>query len=273
MLINQTQSPALNFAIITPTYNQSGFLMQAIESVQKTILTPYANINLQHIIWDDASSDDTEVKTKQKIEQIQSKKSFFPVKYYKANKNAGTSTSLNKAIETTSAFNNDDLWIMVLDHDDILLPRSVKNFADQILSNPATNWFTADFIQTDSELRYLNQYYGWQFENPTQMIKAILNNEHFCQQNICYKKSLWLEAGGYDPKIKIPLDIDLYLRFLFANHLPKYTSFINHLHRFHSQNASKDTDQQKHLQDLQDLYQKYQTKLKILNINLNFQKM
>ena len=120
----------------------------------------------------------------------------------------------------------------------------------------------------DEERRYLpsEDYYTWKFETPTEMLQAIFKAEHFIQGNVCYSRALFDEVGGYDEEIEMAEDLDLYVRFLLAGHLPVLGPHISHLHRFHTNNVSIGVDADKHNEDLRVIYDKYAGQLKELGI-------
>ena len=120
----------------------------------------------------------------------------------------------------------------------------------------------------DEQARYLpnEDYYAWKFNSPTEMLTAIFRAEHFIQGNVCYSKALLDEVGGYDPELAMAEDLDLYVRFLLAGHLPVVCPHYSHLHRFHSANVSQVVDAAKHNADLRVIYDKYAGQLRALGI-------
>ena len=52
------------------------------------------------------------------------------------------------------------------------------------------------------------------------MLQAIFRAEHFLQGNVCCRHALIDEVGGYDEELQMAEDLDLYVRFLLAGHLP-----------------------------------------------------
>ena len=157
---------------------------------------------------------------------------------------------------------------MPLDDDDILLQRTLHNYAAQIQAHPGRPWLVADFLRVDETGRYLpnEDYYAWQFESPTAMLQAIFRAEHFIQGNVCYSRAFVDEVGGYDGALKMAEDLDLYVRFLLAGQLPVVCPHISHLHRFHARNVSIGVDAETHNADLGVIYQKYAQQLKALGV-------
>ncbi len=83
---------------------------------------------------------------------------------------------------------------------------------------------------------------------------------------MCYGRRLFDEVGGYDEQLPMAEDLDLYVRFLLAGHLPVVSPHISHLHRFHPRNVSSGVDADKHAQDLRAIYAKYAPRLQAAGV-------
>jgi GT2 family glycosyltransferase len=127
----------------------------------------------------------------------------------------------------------------------------------------------ADFLRVDEQGRYLpnEDYYAWRFHSPTEMLQAIFRAEHFIQGNVCYSRALFDEVGGYDGELPMAEDLDLYVRFLLAGHLPVLCPHISHLHRFHKSNVSIGVDAARHNADLKVIYDKYAAELAKIDVS------
>lgn len=217
----------MKISIVTTTYNRKELLQDTITSVQNTILTPLKDVSFEHIIYDDGSSDGTHT--------------LFPntawknVVYYRSEHNEGVAAAKSAAVAQATGE-----YVFILDSDDIIIGRAVYNFALEAIEHSTTSWFVSDFLRVDHNLRYLigEDYYGWKFENPNELLDAVLKGEHFMQGNVLFKKELFEAVGGFDRTLTMAEDLDLYTRFLSAGHMPKYVPFISHLHRFHCTNLS-----------------------------------
>ncbi|UOG72995.1 glycosyltransferase [Hymenobacter tibetensis] len=247
----------MHFTVITPTHNRRQFLPEAIASVRATITAPL-DIHYEHLILENASTDDTADwlrTTDQKGEALrvisqQTKLQPGPAR--------------NILIRETPA----DSWLVPLDDDDVLLQRCLYHYADLVQRHPDQPWFVADFLRVDEERRYLpsEDYYAWRFDSAADMLKAIFKAEHFIQGNVCYSRSLFEKVGGYDEEIEMAEDLDLYVRFLLAGHLPILSPHISHLHRFHTSNVSIGVDADKHGADLRVIYDKYAEQLQAVGV-------
>lgn len=239
----------MKISVITCTYNQKNFLVEAMASVRKSILVPFNDVTFEHLIYDDGSTDGTEELFKDPTANV---------KYFKNKENKGPSYGRNFLIERATGE-----YIFMLDSDDVILQRTLYNFAGLAKENPDTSWFISDFLRVDRELRYLSgeDYYGWDFKTPKEALESIFKGEYFIQSNVFFKKELWSSAGGFDISIRMAEDLDLFIRFLMKNNKPLYEPFISHLHRYHENNLSKDMSLKKHREQMHLLTEKYRDKI------------
>lgn len=250
----------MHFSVITPTYNRRQFLPEAVASVRATITAPL-DFSFEHVVCENASTDGTAEWLQEAAQQP-----GVPLRYQTQPKKLLPGPARNLLIRDTPA----DGWVVPLDDDDVLLQRCLYHYADLVQRHPKQPWFVADFLRVDEERRYLpgEDYYAWKFETPADMLRAIFRAEHFIQGNVCYRRSLFEEVGGYDEELKMAEDLDLYVRFLLAGHLPVLSPHISHLHRFHRSNVSIGVDADKHGADLREIYDKYAEQLKKLGVEI-----
>lgn len=110
-------------SVITPVFNRQDCIGSCLESV--SLQSVPKNWELEHIVVDDGSSDNT-LKIIEKYAEEHNN-----VKIHSFTKNQGTNAARNKAIREASG-----KWIVFLDSDDILLPDSVTVFCRAIEENP-----------------------------------------------------------------------------------------------------------------------------------------
>ncbi|MEO6729075.1 MAG: glycosyltransferase [Candidatus Dojkabacteria bacterium] len=237
----------MKVSIITASYNRKEYLKENIESVLALENDPL-DIEIEQIIYDDASSDGTDELMSQ----------YPHIKYIKGLENKGPSFGRNKAIEQSTGD-----YIFVLDSDDIILQRTIHHFVKAALNNPQTDWFICDFIRVDKELRYKTQddYYAWQFENTNAMLQSIFTGSTFIQHNVFFKKSLFIKAGGYAVERRMAEDLDLFVRFLINKSIPLTLPITSHLHRVHDSNLSIGVDKEKHLREVFIIHEKYKDQI------------
>lgn len=119
----------ISFSIITPTHNRlaSGFLEKCIISVQQQ---KSPNIDIEHIIIDDGSTDGTN----EYLSTISKK--YQNIRVIINEKPLGTARSYKAGIEAAA---ND--FVTFLDDDDKLPKGSLQKRAAYILENPDIDWF------------------------------------------------------------------------------------------------------------------------------------
>lgn len=237
-------------SIITPCYNSNKFIEDCVNSVQKSI-----NLNqfeFEHIIIDDNSKDNT-------LEILKNFK-FKNLRIIEHSQNKGSSEARNAGIE-----NSDADYLYFLDHDDVILQNTLRYLFEK-LENEKNNWIYGDFLRTDFNLSYEigNDYYGWNFSSPQDLLSSMYCGVHFFQHNFLVSRKLLLKIGGYDKTILIPQDFDLITRILLENEMPSYLPWPTHLHRFHDSNLTPKhyhDDYKSHRSDVNSLYLKYKDQM------------
>lgn len=176
--------------------------------------------------------------------------------------NSGSSTARNFGISQTDAD-----FIFCLDQDDVLFQNSLKTLLNSIQINNVS-WVYGDFLRSSKNLSYHigDDYFGYQFANPSELLTSIFLGEHFFQQNSLYSKELFEKNGGFDKDILTYQDLDLCIRFALAGENPLYLPGPLYIHRLHENNLSKVSGREgnllAHKDDLKQLYQVYARALK-----------
>ena len=248
----------MHFSVITPTHQRRTLLPETVASVRATIGAPL-DFSVEHLLYDNGSHDGTAAYLREAAAQP-----GLPLRHWHNPASQRPGFARNQLIAQVPT----DAWLVPLDDDDLLLQRTLYHYAAQIKIHPGRPWLIADFLRVDEQGRYLpgEDYYAWKFDSPPAMLQAIFRAEHFVQGNVCYTKALLDEVGGYDAGLAMAEDLDLYVRFLLAGHLPVVCPHISHLHRFHASNTSQGVDAAKHNADLRVIYDKYATDLQALDI-------
>ncbi|MBK5373264.1 glycosyltransferase [Pseudomonas sp. TH43] len=242
----------MKISIITTTYNCKDYIEDCINSVQMLRLEPLA-IKVEHVIYDDASTDGTR-------EVIESK--MRPdITFIGGIYNVGPSAGRNIAIQRSSGD-----FIFVLDGDDLILQRTIYNFAQTALEHKDTKWFVSGFICVDSNLRYKSNYdyYAWQFKSKLDLLAAIFRGSHYIQHSVLFKKELFQKVGGYLEHLKMAEDLDLFVRFILSGAMPVYLNSISHLHRFHESNLSAGIDKHTHALHAAEIQDRYKSQVERL---------
>src|SRR3989338_2960090 len=200
-------------SIVTATKNRKLLLGENMESVRRSVLAPRRDVSFEHVIYDDGSTDGTELL----FEEGYAKSSC---KYIKGDKSRGVSYAKNQAVAHSSGE-----YVFVLDND----------------------------------LKYMmgEDYYSWKFSTTSEMLESIYKGEHFLQGNVMFSRKIFDKVGGFDEKMGMAEDLDLYVRFLREGEMPDAVCFISHIHRMHTFNLSAQTSKEDHVKIAQELRKKY----------------
>lgn len=102
----------MKYSIITPVYNRRDCIGRCIDSVIRN--TKY-NIDIEHIIVDDGSTDSTAEIVKSYSER------YSHIKFIQFNHNKGTNAARNAAISVAAG-----KWIIILDSDDYFVDNALE---------------------------------------------------------------------------------------------------------------------------------------------------
>lgn len=172
-------------SIIIPTFNRADTLPFAIQSV-----IDQSAGNWELIIVDDGSTDTSkQVMTKYLTDER--------VKYF-FQENAGVSAARNKGVELSRGG-----YIIFLDSDDRFLPGLISRLNEiDFTRYDLICWQVCKLIDGKSSV--------WK----SQKLEKIYNNitATFLAGSICYKKQVFLNAGGFDPKMSFGENYELGIR-------------------------------------------------------------
>jgi glycosyltransferase involved in cell wall biosynthesis len=163
-----------HISIIIPTFNRAFSLNNAIESVQAQTCE-----NWELILIDDGSVDETPELVKKYLSDDR-------IKYF-YQENMGVSVARNSGAKLASGD-----YLIFLDSDDIFFPDLIKNI------------YEAEFYKYDLICwQVLKNIDGKEKIWKPKQLDGMYNNikATFLAGSICFKKSIFLQAGGYDPKM------------------------------------------------------------------------
>ena len=176
-------------SIVTPSFNQAGFLAHTIESV---LAQTYPNI--QYIIMDGGSSDDS-------LEII--KKYGKRISYFESQKDLGQTDALNKGF--AHAEGEIFAW---LNADDTYLPYAVSRAVEVLQSNPEIGLVYGDANYIDANDRIIGKFPAAQ----TDYARLKRGYVHIPQQAAFFRGELWQRIGPLDPSFYFAMDYDLWCR-------------------------------------------------------------
>ena len=189
---NRSEGPFVS--VIIPTYNQAGYVGEAIRSVQQQTYT-----NFEIIVIDDGSSDNCwDVVA-----------GFGDSVRYIRQENQGLAGARNTGIRAARGE-----LIGLLDSDDQWLPGYLQAMLSLVERFPEASVFYSSAQAMDAEGRELPQFYGGPAVPPDKLYQVLLRANFLIPSTILMRREVIIEAGLFDQKLRSCEDWDLWLRIL-----------------------------------------------------------
>lgn len=112
----------IKYSIITPVFNRADCVSRCIESVIRNLSS---GVEIEHVIIDDGSADDTPNIVKSYSDKYQH------IKFHRFSENRGTNAARNKAIEMATGD-----FCIILDSDDYFVDNAIQIIDSVISNNP-----------------------------------------------------------------------------------------------------------------------------------------
>jgi len=209
----------MRFSVVIPSYNQSIYLRECIESVLNQTYKSYYEV----IVVDDGSTDDS----------LQIAKSY-PVKVI-SQVNKGLSSARN-----TGIMNSTGEYIIFLDSDDVMLPTYIERINEQIKED-AFDVISPSFVcfgKHNAEVVLM--------ENPSIQDFITGNRVGYCS---AIKRSVLLEVGGYSPRMTWGYE-DYHLWFNLFSRGKRIKTLKDILWKYRTKESSMITTAQQHHEEL-----------------------
>lgn len=205
-----TKSPLVT--VICLCYNQSAYVTQALDSV---LNQSYKNIEI--IVVNDASTDDSKVIIESKI------KDLAAVTFINLEKNTGPNKAFNLAAKKANG-----TYIMDLAADDFLEPTAISNLVTTFINSKYTKTalvfgnanlvnkegvFLKRFFETNENDLVVNQP-----KTGDVYIEMLKSGVYMCSISALFSKKHFDLLGGYDETLAYE-DLDFWLRLSYTYHI------------------------------------------------------
>lgn len=220
-------------SIIIPTYNRADSLPNAIRSIMDQSAD-----NWELIIIDDGSSDDTSRVVSKYLTDER-------IKYY-FQRNSGVSAARNKGVDLSSAD-----YLIFLDSDDQFLPGLLFRLNEIDYSQyELICWQVIKKIDEETKI--------WK----PRKLEKIYNNitATFLSGSICYKKEIFLQAGGFDSNMSFGENYELGLRISERKDLKIKILDREFLYYAINSNSRESNSLTNRLKSYHNLYEKHKEK-------------
>lgn len=216
-------------SVICACYNQSKFVVESLESVKNQTYQ-----NLEIVIWDDASADDSG----EKIDDWIAKNPELNILFIKNKINLGICKSLNIAQNLTTG-----KYIQVLALDDTLFPDKITRQVE-ILEKSKENEalvFTDALLMNDDSKLYQNKFIGFHKKylslKSGNYFEELIGGNFIPAMSILYKSSHLKNAGPWDEELVFE-DYDMLIR-LAKEYDFIYDPIVSVTYRMHENNTHK----------------------------------
>lgn len=231
--MQENSKPLVSIIIIT--YNSSKFVIETLESCNQQ---SYQNLEL--IISDDGSTDDTVIVCKNWLEENNSR--FIHTKLITTTANTGISANCNRGLQVSKGE-----WIKIIAGDDILISDCIKENFNFVIRRPEALVIHSkrlDYQENFQEKNFLeeytleNHYFGSDFISPLNQYKILLRQVLVSAPTVFIKKSLLEEVNGFDESIPMIEDWPLWLKITSAGYKIHYLNKATVKYRLHHESAS-----------------------------------
>ncbi|RMH61509.1 MAG: glycosyltransferase [Calditrichaeota bacterium] len=180
----------MDISVVIPVFNREHYIERAILSVLNQSRAPQ-----EIIVVDDGSTDNTPRILQKYNDRLR----------IITQENKGVSAARNKGIEAASG-----TWISLLDSDDEWLPDKLKHAGAFHENNPHYRIFQSDEIWIRNGRRVNPKK-----KHAKKAGRIFIDSLALClisPSAVLFEKSLWEEAGRFDPAFPVCEDYDLWLR-------------------------------------------------------------
>lgn len=202
-------------SIVTPSFNQAGFLEETIRSV---LLQGYSN--LEYIIIDGGSSDGS-VDIIRKYEN--------DLAYWVSEKDRGAADAIGKGFRKATGS-----IVGWLNSDDVYRPNTLQNVAAAFQSNQAVDVVYGNTHWIDVNGNVLAE----KRQTPFSRSAYFYGGADLQQPATFWTRELYEKVGGLDPSFRAAFDTDLFFRFFQTgarfHHVPEFLAAF----RLHSDQIS-----------------------------------
>jgi len=186
----------MKLTIVTPSYNQGQFISDTLQS----ILDQKSDFELEYIIFDAASTDNTKEVVLEYSQNLKKKGIDFR---FTSEKDKGQSDAINKGWRIATG----DV-ITYINSDDYYEPGALKQVIKYFRANPEINWAygSCNLVSENGKV--------YSTSKPKEYSKAKLLNYCNIPQPACFfRKKMLKECGMMQEDLHLGMDYDLWLRF------------------------------------------------------------
>lgn len=199
------ENPLVSVVVIT--YNSAKTVIETLDSIAAQT---YQNIEL--IITDDCSKDDTVAVCKQWLKNHQDR--FVTTKLLTVEKNTGTTKNINRGEANASAE-----WVKSIAGDDLLTPNCIEDCVHYVVQYPKTVFLfgrTEVFGESETMKVYFNQFFKYDFFKLSvkEKYQNLVEHDNCIPAPSVFSNINWRRELGliYDERIPLLEDLPMWVK-------------------------------------------------------------
>jgi glycosyltransferase involved in cell wall biosynthesis len=177
-------------SIVTPSFNQARFIEETIQSV---LAQDYPD--LEFIVMDGGSTDGS-------VEII--RRYEHKLAYWVSRPDGGQTKALIEGFERATG--EILCWLC---SDDLLVGTCLRDVAEYFSAHPSAGAVYGDSVWIDVDSAIIK----WKKEHGFNRFIWLYNYNYIPQPSMFWRRSLYEQVGGLDPKFDLAMDADLWIRF------------------------------------------------------------
>lgn len=193
-------------SIIIITYNSSQYVLETLKSAYEQT---YRNIEL--ILTDDGSSDDTVEICKKWIEKKRNR--FVRTELLTVDKNTGIAPNCNRGLYASKG-----KWIKIIAGDDILLDNCISSNLSLVNDYNNSFYFSKMRFTENSELSLVFQRGFELFMKESNQLKILLKGNCLPAPTSFIKREALIELSGFDERFPMVEDYPLWIKAIKNNY-------------------------------------------------------
>lgn len=175
-------------SIVTPSYNQGGYIERTITSILDQEYPDF-----EYIVMDGGSDDDT----------VDILKKYDDRLIWKSEKDKGQTDAINKALKLATG----DIYCYV-NSDDMLMPNALKKVAERYQINSEAGIIYGHGYFGDENDNFIEPYFNEPFN-----LNRLLDLNYMCQPAVFFTRKAFEAVGGaFDDTFHHCMDYDMWIR-------------------------------------------------------------
>ncbi len=203
----------MKICVAVTTYNSSQYVIETLESVFNQ-----SHQEIELIISDDFSTDNTIEVVESWIDRTDVKKRFDSIQLLKVTKNTGISANCNRMLKACQSE-----YIKMIAGDDILFPKCLEENLNFVLENPKANIIFSKVEVYKNDFQKINlirvspdvfpvQFMGEEISAESQFKMLLVSDRIKFTPSFFFKKEAIIKIGGYDEQNRLIEDYPMWLK-------------------------------------------------------------